>query len=179
MNPIQLLKPDFAPSGVYICGKCGRVFPALKYAEDCCAPTICEKCGRESGNKLLVCDACQKRDLEEAEKRRFEKAKKITEFSGPVFDKNGEYFNNVELLLESYKETEAVKPHYCWTSNPIPIVNVSAGILLDQISDGFDGFDPVILDGVEELTLAIDKFNEVNVKHKMYEVDYSKALILG
>lgn len=49
MNPIELRKPDGTPAGIYLCGKCGKIYPErmADEAERCCRPYVCVECGRE------------------------------------------------------------------------------------------------------------------------------------
>lgn len=51
---------------LYACGKCGKCYQDVKFAEDCCKPYHCEICGIETKRYILKCETC-------AENARFEK----------------------------------------------------------------------------------------------------------
>jgi hypothetical protein len=104
VNAVEMLMPDGARSGLWLCGKCHHLSawngtPALfptdpgvtadqreknsawmrEHAERCCRPTTCRDCGEPTGKQYYsVCPACMRRSEEEKERALFQKAAKLT-----------------------------------------------------------------------------------------------------
>ena len=172
MNAIELYHKDGRATGVFYC-------------EKCCAPYKCKECGVELGRYRLVCDGCSRKQQEERERQRFEKAEKVTEWTGWVFcdglGYNEGFFDSVSDLVEWCEDEGCEVPKYAWTCTPSYFAQLSIGWVLEQITehgDAYEGFDPQTLEGVPELGAAIDRFNELNKGVCSYYPNYKVAVVL-
>jgi len=178
MNSIKLYHQDGKPSGVFYCTECRCVKRTEEEANECCQPYRCKHCGKETGRKFwTICEACETLNDERKETDRFEKAKKLNEWAGWVYD-GAEYYESVEYYLEARDDLPV--PAYVWAckENHFAVADVSD--ITDRIEEnGYEDFDADDLKGLDDLKAAIEKFNEANKDVVSYEPDYGVAILLN
>jgi len=131
----------------------------------------------------------------EQNRRKYEKATKVLEkdYAGPVYSEKISWYNEgyFESLTDFYdtvnaqkEETEEnnetfIKPTYVWACKEKPSCYIHLSDVLENASqDAHEDFDTNDLQGLAELSAAIDKFNKLNEDNVTYYPDYSKVVIL-
>ena len=177
MNATELFHADGRTAGVYYCAQCRHVHREKQLAEECCKPHICE-CGAECAKHWCICDECRSKKDIARELARFEKAEKVTEWSGPVCEPQGDrYARNIDELLELLEEDAT--PEYVWTCSARPVCQLDYDKIIEHATeDAYEEFESDSLDGDVELMAALDAFNAANREHVCWETDYTKALVL-
>lgn len=185
MEAFQLYKESGDATGVFACGKCGRVGWNRDAAERCCVPSKCVTCGKEE--KMRECRECFNAKEVAKEAARFDAAEKITEWNGWVYSdglgyKNG-FFESTEDLLDYIEdEPDFSQREYVWPCQPSPFVLVSADDIYEGIENderAYENFDRNDLKGTEELEAAIAAFEKANEDIVSYSPDYSKVIVLN
>src|SRR6185369_10937636 len=111
MNSTELFHKDGRSTGIFFCGQCRIVHRTEGGAVECCAPRKCSECGKEVDRYWTVCESCRNERDARAERERFEKANKLTDWDGWV-SLGDRYFESVDELLE-YCESEGIaEPEY-------------------------------------------------------------------
>lgn len=87
MNIFQLHKESGEAVNVWVCGQCGIVAWNKDAAERCCIPHKCKTCGKEEN--MSECRDCFNARAAKKERERFEKAEKVTEWTGWVYADGG------------------------------------------------------------------------------------------
>lgn len=179
MNPQQLFLQDRRFANVWFCEQCKVVHRTASLATACCSPKLCEDCNRPVDRQYYTtCTDCgHKRDAKR-EARRFDAAEKIKscDWSGWVYWE-GDYFESVEDFLDQH---DGEPPDYVWACSSIPIVDMPAfDSMLQHIEESaYEDFHIDILDGLDDLRAAFEKFQAINSKHVSYSPDYKKAVLL-
>jgi hypothetical protein len=185
MNATELFHKDGRPAGVFYCGECRIIFKDASSAELCCGSYKCEDCGKGTGSRSwLVCDGCRSERDRKRELERFERAEKLTDWDGWVYDegsgRNG-YHQSVADLLEFYEDEERQPPEYVWACDSTAFATLGIDRVKDWILDGgdaYEDFDPDDLNGLEELSRALEKFNEANAAVLSYHPNYKRAVLV-
>jgi len=181
----QIFNKDGKFLGHYYCTKCGVIHKDKEGSYFCCE-RVCE-CGAKCETGWVACKDCRKKNEIKREKERFNKAEKILEkdWKGPVFcDGYGnEYFSDLDELydhIEFIQEDDCIIDYvYCCDEEPL----VKDRDILDLVSslvyeDAPDNLRDVVLNGTAELSKACKKFAEDNKEYKLWNPDYSRAIIL-
>lgn len=181
MNAIELYHKDGKATGVFYCVKCRCVSRDKVSADKCCEPMKCDMCGCDVPQYHSRCSTCWQLATDQKERERFEKAEKVTEWSGPVFCEgvgyNEGFAGCIEDLLDDVEPEDM--PEYVWTCLSRPSCELDYDSIIENAtSDAHEEFDPGILDGAEELKAAIEKFNEQNKGYVSWEPDFTKALLI-
>lgn len=183
MEAIYLVKKDNPAEVVaYACGKCGTVTGTVEsVATDHCAPKMCTKCGKvREYSSYLLCNECRAMKDAEAEAERFDRAEKVTDWDGPVYDPNcggcqDGYFQSVDDLLDHYADDDAGPPAYVWATT-MTHPSLDADSLMDQALD--DTYDGCTLDAEDELVEFIGRWNDKQSCEIWWE-DKSKAVVIS
>lgn len=182
---IELYKQDGTATGIYYCSECRVVYPSKEAASRCHGKVLCA-CGdvltdyydRRRGT-CVNCNLTDYREREaKQEKERFEKAEKIpaAEWDDWVY-LGDEYYQCVEDALDGYLEGH--EPEYVWAAKNVGLPMATIDNIIEQVCDGgWEDMDSDDLDGVDELEAAIAAFNEANRDKQVYQVDYSKAILI-
>lgn len=190
MNATQLFHADGKPSKVFFCGKCRMTAATQENAEQCCQNYKCQHCGVDTGSRSwLSCDACRRKIEDEAERRRFEKAEKVTSWDGPIYCEglgyNEGFFESVEDLWDYLGDEEELEtgerkaPEYVWTCDCKPICSLDYDEIIENATqDAHEGWEPDQLTGAEALKSALDAFNEANKEQVGWEPNFKKALLI-
>jgi len=113
----------------YKCGKCGLVYHVKEWAERCCKPKKCERCGAELPYKSywLLCDKCRVEKEKEEELKRFSKAQKYSIKNVPpercemmysdYYGYNEGYFSEIEELEEYCADNDIEMPDYVYCTS--------------------------------------------------------------
>jgi len=180
VTPIQLHLPNGQPTDVYFCGTCRRVGTEAS-ALECCASRRCCDCGNPT-EFFPACPACISRRKSATELDRFTKAIKLTEWGGPVFcegyGRNDGFFSSISDLLGGMDDDDTV-PAYVWTCTSTQFVSVDVDEIADRLSEQApENWEPIDLNGVPELTAALEAFCEANRDAVRWDPDYSRCVVL-
>jgi hypothetical protein len=187
MSAIELFHQDGKTAGIFYCSEC-RIVHANETAAQACHGTLTCECGAEVPRNRRysgLCDACDGKKWREKiareELARYEKAEKIKAdaWDGPVYaDGIGqEWFENIDELFEYCEESE--QPEYVWASKNVGIPRADMEDITTNILDNmWEDADVDDLNGTEELQAALDAFNAANKSVVVWNVDYSKAILL-
>jgi len=185
MNAQELFLKTGKSAGVYYCSECLLVRRTEADAERCCAPYTCSYCGTDvpRERRRTICESCERKKREETERLRFEKAKKLTAWGLPVYAPDvgwsDGYFQNVDDLRDHLASHELPVPAYVWACSVCRFVRLETEALLESCyCDAYEDFDPNAIAGVEELSKAVDAFNEQNKHHESWLPDYTTAIVL-
>lgn len=184
MNAIELFHQDLKPAGVFYCGECRIVAKSKQLADLCCAGYKCDLCGVECGRTWLRCEPCRQKEEIRRESERFTKAEKVTQWDGPVFsDGHGcsdGYFSSVDDLRDWFDGEGEPLPEYVWTCSVKPVVDLNyESIVENATQEAYDGFDPDMLVGAEELKSALETFNTLNKETVNWTPNMKRALVLS
>lgn len=178
------IEEGYIPTGVFYCSKCRSVFKTAEEAANCHGDRICE-CGKKIERRFYAkCNDCdwkaQKEKSAAIEFERYEKATKIpaSEWKGDKLYDGDQYYDEIEDLLDRYDEVQ--EPEYVWACKNVGLPRATSEGIIEHMLDGmWDDADSGDLNGLEELDAAIAKFNEDNADVKVWEVDYSTAVLVG
>lgn len=177
MNALQLFHRDGKPSKVWYCEKCKLTARDEASANQCCCPNICA-CGSECERYYTKCPTCISADSEAKEKARFEKAEKLTDYDGPVYQDglpNEGYLSDLGELYDVVDPEEL--PEYVWACTEQPVVSVSLDTLTDNMEMA-DGQSLDDLEGVKEVEAALEIFNKANEKFVIWLPDYTRCILI-
>lgn len=179
MNATELYLKDGRSAGIFFCEKCKIVAHSKSLAEQCCNNYKCQDCGNDTGSRLwLVCDRC--RDMREIkrEQERYEKADKVTEWAGWVFD-GSDYFESIDDMAERYEDDSRELPDYVWACECNHFVHADVSDITERMADNaYEDWEPDTLAGLNELKSALGKFNDQNKDVCSYSPDYTKAVLI-
>lgn len=187
MNAIELYHQDGKSAGIFYCSSCRHVKRTEGEANECCTPTKCRYCGKESGRQhYLACESCDRANQAKKEEERFEKARKLTEWDGWVYldgTGNNGYSESISDFWDNWEsdhDEADEKPAYVWACKENHFAVVDISYITDRIDDdAYEDFNTDGLKGLEELKAAIEKFNEANKDVVSYEPDYGIAILLA
>lgn len=175
MNAAELFFHDGKSADVWYCGTCRNVHKTQQSAEACCRNYLCSVCGCDTGKRhYTACAKCMRDDVDRRERDRFDKAEKLTEWTGAVYD-DGEYYPDLDTFLDGTGEP----PEYVWACTESPLVHADVADITGRIYDeAYEGFSLDDLNGEAELVAALDAFNAANAGLKLWEPDYTKAVLI-
>lgn len=193
MNQYGLFKEGSATPIRWSCGQCGGVYPREALAKDCCRCAFKGCAVAREGNRAM----CKPHDAEtreqqrheelEKERKRFAKAKKLTEaeyegwvYSDYVGGPNDGFFCDIEDLLEHCHSHDVEPPEYVWACKEqhprTDAGHVLSNALQDSYEDAAEDFDPQG-ELEAELQKLLDGWWESH-PHTWYVYDYSTAITL-
>lgn len=132
-------------------------------------------------------ESCLDARRENVEAERFEKAEKITDWSGPVYCEgigySDGYFHNMEELLDHLDsdddEEVCERPKYAWACDSNPCCWLDYGsIIEDATQEAHESFDAGQLHGEDELKAALERFNEANKGFVSWTPNYKRAVLI-
>lgn len=187
MNPFPLFHEDGKPTGIFACGQCRAVHQHNATAVQCCEDRKCPDCGTQQyGGR---CSPCRHIEDVKREAARFEKAEKITDYSGPVYVDDDEYHRDISDYLEAVAERgEDIeegeeKPErraYVWACHSRPVCSLDVDSVIEHATqDAYEDFTPDDLSGKAELKAALEAFNEKNRDVLVYEPDFKRAVLIN
>ena len=188
---IELFKKNGISAGVFYCSECRIVHPTQDRAAWCHGERLCA-CGAKvtQGYFQGECNECRwkKEKAEESAKEaeRFEKATKVTvaDYEGEESDYEGEmvycgdsYYESVEEAIDQFIEGQ--EPEYVWAckNQGIPRIDLE-DVTCNLLENMWEDAELSDLHGVEELSAALDAFNEANKSIKVWVPDYSIAILV-
>lgn len=198
MNAQWLHLPDGTRTDISICTGCGmpaRGESNFDLSERCCLCRHCERPLRENGARPSLSpyhDACYWKHQSEADARRLEKAELVTGYDGPVgpvyCDRVGHgsygdgYFADIcelEEALEDWDPEDGAQPAfaYCCESGPACTLNLDDWLESATEESFEDAIDS--LNGVDELHMAVDRFNQLNSSLQTWYPDYKHKVAIG
>lgn len=183
MNPINLLLPDGTPSKVWACGECKMTRADQEHATKCCTLVPCKFCGKSTDKKFRAnyiteaCDACRTAEGSRKDSERLDKATKLEDWDGWVWDENHYYPSLDEYVehLECDRDPEDW-PEFVYVAESRPGVVLKAEQILENACEnGYEGMCDD-LKGEAEFEAAIKAFNEANATLLVYDGDWSRAV---
>jgi len=139
--PLELVLKGGDPEKValWCCGTCKLTARSKDEAIACCAPFVCETCGKEVKS---YCKECSDKEQHEKSQARYDKAKKVPwlEYDGTWLccDHCDEYFADVDELLDAH-EDNAELPTWAWGTYRQDFTLDAESIIehgLDEFHDG-------------------------------------------
>ena len=153
--------------------KCNKIYYEKEAAEDCCKPYHCQDCGVETRRYWLRCDPC-------SEKRKYEKAEKLTKWDGPVYrDGYGHrdgFFYDVGDLLEDCEAEGVNPPEWVFICKEKKHEIDPDQVIESMFDDAYEEAYEDLVD-VEELREFIKDWNDKQ-NIVTYYPDYSRVLLL-
>lgn len=139
---------------VWACGTCKRAADSKESALECCAPYVCDDCGKEVKS---YCEDCSKKKQWAREKVTYDKAKKVmlSEYGGDWLccDHCDEYYPDVDSLLDAHDDEEEL-PDWAWGTYEVKFVLNAEDIIDQQLErdEFYDGAaDNISKEAVQEL----------------------------
>lgn len=125
----------------------------------------------------------------------YEKAEKVAavDYDGWVFHEGSSYNDGYFESVDEYHswvedDNEGFEPDdeeyikradYVWAVNERPVCHLNLDRILERATEeAYEDFEIDRLKGTEELKIAIDKFNELNKDHLVYEQNTKKVVLL-
>ena len=177
---VELYKKDGTAAGIFFCSECLAVFAKEDDAKYCHGVRLCA-CGEKADHYYSQCQKCTHakflKEEEEKERERFEKAAKIapSEYTGDHVFCGEKYFETVEDACCD----DAVPPSYMWACKNVGVPKAELEDLTCNIIDSmWEDADASDLSGIDELEAAIAAFNVANESIKVYQPDYSTAIVI-
>ena len=177
MNPIKFESKD-SPMKVWACGKCGKL-PGTKALAEVCCNASCATCGDAVKSPYTRCEGCMRDAERQRLARVFERAEKICDYEGPVYDPYFErYFNDTGAMEDWLADEEAPRSpyvHACTTSKP----SIDFNDVIEQAEWAMEMDEDFEFDwqGLDELKLEIQMFNEAQTQ-VMWFMDYKRVIDL-
>lgn len=179
---VELYTKEGKATGVYYCSECEQVFANRDRAQECHGERFCE-CGEKADRYYQQCQKCihakfmKQRADEEAE--RFEKASKVKpeEQDSEMFFFADKYFNDIQEVIDYYEDNNS--PEYVWPCKNVGVPSVDLeDVTCNLIDNMWEDADLSDLYGVVEIEAALKAFNEANKSIKVWEPDYSTAILV-
>lgn len=185
ITAIELFHGDGRNSGIWYCSECRAVFNDGFMAQRCHGVTHCETCGVSLGKRAphyqKQCNECDRKDRVARQVKeefdRYAKAVKIasSDYTGPQIFFNDQYYETIEEAIDQCDEP----PEYVWAAKNIGLRKASTEDLIERIlEEAWEDADSDDLNGLDELGVAVDAFNEANSGTDVYMVDYCEAIVL-
>lgn len=114
--PLEMVLKGGDPNKVVIwgCGTCKISASSFEQAQSCCAPWVCEECGKEVTS---YCKECSDKKQWAKDKALYDKAKKVTyaEYAGVMLycDHCENYYDDVDGFLDGHDDTDD-PPTWAW-----------------------------------------------------------------
>jgi hypothetical protein len=185
MSAIELFKADGKSAEVFYCSQCRIVHRTQEEAEFCHGERICA-CGKKIESihsRQIKCSDCDGLEWKEKERKReaerFEAAIKIkaADYSGEHVYCGDSYYDSVDEAIDQFLEGQ--EPDYIWAcqDKSLPTVDLE-DITCNLIDNMWEDADTSDLNGIDELEAALTAFNEANKSIRMWEPDYSTAILI-
>lgn len=185
VTAIELFHSDGKPSGIWYCSECRAGQNAKHLAQRCHGVTHCDTCGVSLGKRAphyrKQCEECDRKDWRERQIKeeftRYTKAVKIaaSEYTGPQVFFADQYYPTVEEAIDGCDQP----PEYVWSAKNIGLRKATTEDLIERIlEEAWEDADSDDLNGLDELQVAVDAFNEANSGIDVYMVDYNEAIVL-
>lgn len=181
MNAQKLFKQSGEKINHAFCNKCGIIHSTFDLAERCCKNYLCSNCGCDTGNRsYLMCALCRIVEQDKKELARFNKAEKLDDWDGPVYDDlSDKYWRSLEDFYDDWtcnSDDEDYFPAYLYCCGTEPVLKPSIDLVLDDSDwpEGGEDYKPI---GLKELKDALEKFKEANKEFVFYQPDYSKVVL--
>lgn len=170
--------------GIFYCSECRIVYSHKEDAEWCHGERLCS-----CGNKIpkyqhgRICNECQSKEWRERERKkeekRFEAATKIKEsdYTGDHVMDGDNFYESVEDAIDQYLEGQ--EPEYVWAckTHGVPTADVET-VTCNILDNMWEDAEESDLNGIEELSAALDAFNKANESIQLWEPDYSTAILV-
>ena len=176
----------------YKCGKCGLVYHVREWAERCCKPKKCERCGVEIPHNAFytLCNKCRAEKEREEELHRFEKARKYTLKSAPPercemmysdsYGYNEGYFSEIEELEEYCEDNDIIMPDYVWCTSSHQL-NIDIDSVVESECEDLheDAYEWIAQKDIDELRTFVNRWCEKQTTTRTFYVDYSAVIVLN
>lgn len=175
----------------YKCGKCGLVYHVREWAERCCKPKKCERCGIEIPYKSFwtLCNSCREEKEKEQELARFKKAKKYSIKECPsekcemmysdLYGYNEGYFSDIEELEDYCYDNNIKMPNYVWCTSCHQL-DIDVDSLIESGCEDLheEAYEWIGEKDIKELKDFVENWCSRQTGTRTFYVDYSAAIIL-
>lgn len=172
MEAMRLKDSSGVDIDVWTCSRCKLLSRDQQEAEKCCT---CLGCGKPTDHLSCWCEECWQKNEQAKEAEAVSKAQQVdpATYDGPVYNPKIDYYaQSLADGLDMWPDLE-----YFWACTVSPVVNLVLGeILEEQTQEAPDGFDVDDLDGLEDLEVAVAKFNDLNKDVVKWEPDYGRVI---
>ena len=172
MNAKELFLKDGKTANVYYCSECRIVAKDKEVAENCCKRSNCKYCGKIVERlHWLAHQEC-------IEKDKITKAEKLDTWDGWVFYED-KYYTTADELIEELEDSGESVPEYIFICKTIPFPMIKMDHLIESIEES--SYEEITdqLTGLDELSEAINGFNEDNKDLVSYLPDETKMVRLS
>jgi hypothetical protein len=178
MEAIELVSEDGKHS-IWMCSACKQLSSDRPWAEKHCYCPVCKK-PTDWRKGRLECNDCDREKSSRRDRERLEKAEKLEDWDGWVWDENRYYSDLDEYVdhLAGDREPEDW-PEWVYVADQRPFPEIDVDRVFENAFDDWDWeeFDAdKDLKGVVELRAAVDKFNEANKGCVSYMGDWTRAV---
>ena len=132
--PLELILKggDSNKTIVWACGTCHFTRSSQADALECCAPFICEKCGKTNKS---YCEACVKKAQDAKAQERYDKAQKVpyAEYTGEMIccPHCNEYYSDVDAYLYAHDDSDVHT--WVWGTYAMPLTLNAEQVIYDQL----------------------------------------------
>ena len=182
---IELFKQDGTAAGIFFCSQCRIVYASKEQAQWCHGERICG-CGAKitQGYYQRKCGECDTKEFRAKqaakESERFENAAKIkaADYTGEHVYCGDQFYDSVDDTIDQYLEGH--EPEYVWacTTHGLPAVDLE-DVTTNLLESMWEDADTSDLNGLEELEVALIAFNKANESIRLWEPDYSTAILIS
>ena len=183
MNAIELFHKDGSTANRWYCFTCRAIYLTEEGAEACHGSKRCKECNEELHYPFyaMTCSGCSDKlwrlKMARIEAINFEKANKInaSEYAGTWVFLNDRYYESLQDVIDDYD----VAPSYVWATTNTGLRKANIEDIVEPIlDDAWEDASIMDLHGVDELSKAIDAFNEANAGIPVYIPDFENAIML-
>lgn len=188
MNVKQLQTIDGQKLNVWLCSACNLIYSDLGVAERCC---ICSYCSgvidkEKEGNRCSHFH-CEQDHCDKAEQKRLADAELVNDWTGPVYHPyiegyNDGYFSDISDFLDAIQDklddgelTVEQIPKRVFICKVKPFVLDIDSAIENELERMYEGAEDR-LEGIKELTEAVEKFNELNKDLESWYPEWKKAM---
>jgi len=159
--PLELVLKGGDPEKIALwgCGTCHISARTREEAVACCAPWVCEKCGKEVKS---YCEDCSKKEQFAKAQAQYDKAKKVmlSEYAGDWLccDHCDEYYPDVDSLLDAHDDDEEPRT-WAWGTTEMKFSLNAENVVCQQLEqDEFyeDALESFSKDAIKELQEFMD-----------------------
>ena len=175
--PLELVLKGGDPEKIALWG-CGTCHMSAKSREDaisCCAPWVCEKCGKEVKS---YCEDCSKKEQFAKAQAQYDKAKKVmlSEYAGDWLccDHCDKYYPDVDSLLDAHDDDEEL-PTWAWGTTEQTLTFNAEDLIYNQLEyQEFyaEAMDNISAESIKEMQVFFDAWTKKQ-DLKSYMVDNS------
>ena len=166
IDPIALVVRGTEKVVAYACGKCHVVASSEEQAKRCCAPYVCDECGRLiSGRCYTKCSECIDKHQAERDRAMLAKANKVAwdadNCPSGMVSFHGEWHESIEAFVDYWMSLNDKLPPFVWAGEECRLTLDAEQILRDELerqNHYEDEFDRIGESSIASLQKIIDEW---------------------